>query len=82
MTARVAILSDVHGNAVAFDAVRKAIRREKPDAVIVAGDLVLNGPDPTGAVDGVRELEAEGTIIVQGNTNIAIGDFDYSAAFP
>jgi predicted phosphodiesterase len=82
MTARVAILSDIHGNAAAFDAVRKAIRREKPDAVIVAGDLVLNGPDPAGAVDGVRELEAEGAIVVQGNTDVAVGDFDYSAAFP
>jgi predicted phosphodiesterase len=82
MTARVAILSDIHGNAAALDAVRKAIRREKPDAVIVAGDLVLNGPDPAGAVDGVRELEAEGAIVVQGNTDVAVGDFDYSAAFP
>ena len=82
MTARVAILSDVHGNAAALDAVRKAIRREKPDAVIVAGDLVLNGPDPVGAVDGVRELEAEGAIVVQGNTDVAVADFDYSAAFP
>ena len=82
MTARVAILSDVHGNANALDAVRKAIRREKPDAVIVAGDLVMNGPDPSGAVDGVRELEAEGAIVVQGNTDVAVADFDYSAAYP
>ena len=82
MTARVAILSDIHGNANALDAVRKAIRREKPDAVIVAGDLVMNGPDPSGAVDGVRELEAEGAIVVQGNTDVAVADFDYSAAYP
>lgn len=82
MTARVAILSDVHGNAIALDAVRKAIHREKPDAVIVAGDLVLNGPDPAAAVDAVRELEAEGAIVVQGNTDVAVADFDYSAAFP
>ena len=82
MTARVAILSDIHGNAAALDAVRKAIRREKPDAVIVASDLILNSPDPASAVDGVRELEAEGAIVVQGNTDVAVGDFDYSAAFP
>jgi len=82
MTARVAILSDVHGNATALDAVRKEIRRERPDAVIVAGDLVLNGPEPSAAVDGVRELEADGAIVVQGNTDVAVADFDYSAAFP
>ncbi len=82
MTARVAILSDVHGNAAALDEVRKAIRKERPDAVIVAGDLVLNGPEPSAAVDGVRELEGEGAIVVQGNTDVAVADFDYSAAFP
>ena len=82
MTARVALLSDVHGNATALAEVRKAIRKAKPDAVLVAGDLVLNGPDPAAAVDGVRELEADGAIVVQGNTDVAVADFDYSAAFP
>ncbi len=82
MTARVAILSDVHGNAAALEEVRKEIRKERPDAVMVAGDLVLNGPEPSAAVDGVRELEAEGAIVVQGNTDVAVADFDYSAAFP
>jgi len=82
MTARVAILSDVHGNAAALEEVRKAIRKERPDAVMIAGDIVLNGPEPSAAVDGVRELEAEGAIVVQGNTDVAVADFDYSAAFP
>jgi predicted phosphodiesterase len=82
MTARVAVLSDIHGNATALEEVRKAIRREKPDAVIVAGDFVMNGPQPAAAIDGVRELEAEGAIVVQGNTDVAVADFDYSAAFP
>jgi putative phosphoesterase len=82
MTAKVAVLSDVHGNATALEAVRKEIRREKPDAVIVAGDLVMNGPEPAAAVDAIRELEAEGAIVVQGNTDVAVADFDYSAAFP
>jgi putative phosphoesterase len=82
MTAKVAILSDIHGNAKALDEVRKAIRKEKPDAVMIAGDLVMNGPDPAAAVDGVRELEADGAIVVQGNTDVAVADFDYSAAYP
>lgn len=80
--ARVAVLSDVHGNAAALDAVRKAIVREKPDAVLVAGDLVMNGPEPVAAVAGIRELEAAGALVVQGNTDVAVADFDYTAAFP
>ena len=82
MTARVAVLSDVHGNATALEAVRKALKKEKPDAVIVAGDLVMNGPDPSAAVDALRAMEADGATIVQGNTDVAVADFDYAAAFP
>jgi putative phosphoesterase len=80
--ARLAILSDVHGNAVALDAVRKAVKASRPDAILVAGDHVLNGPEPAAAVDGLRELHADGALIVQGNTDIAVADFDYAAAFP
>jgi len=82
MSFRIALLSDVHGNAVAIDAVRAAIRREKPDAIAIAGDLVLNGPAPAEAVDAIRELEDDGALVVQGNTDIAVADFDYAAAFP
>jgi predicted phosphodiesterase len=82
MTALVAVLSDVHGNLAALEAVRKALKKEKPDAVIVAGDHVMNGPDPVGVVDTLREMEASGATIVQGNTDVAVADFDYSAAFP
>jgi len=79
---RIALLSDIHGNKVALDAVLAEIRRAKPDAVLVAGDLVLNGPDPNGTVDALRFLESEGGLIVSGNTDIAVGDFDYGSAFP
>lgn len=79
---RLAVLSDVHGNLPALEAVVAAIRAEKPDGVLVAGDLVFNGPDPSGAVRALRALEADGALIVSGNTDIAVGDFDYGAAFP
>jgi len=79
---RVIVLSDVHGNSVALEAVRGAIRTERPDLVAIAGDLVLNGPDPAGTVDLLREMEADGAAIVSGNTDIAVADFDYAAAFP
>ena len=79
---RLVVLSDVHGNSVALEAVRVAIRREKPDLVAVAGDLALNGPDPAGTVDLLRSMEADGAAIVSGNTDIAVADFDYAAAFP
>jgi putative phosphoesterase len=80
--ARLAVLSDVHGNAPALAAARKAIKSAKPDAILIAGDLVLNGPDPVETLDGIRDMEATGALVIQGNTDIAVADFDYSAAFP
>jgi putative phosphoesterase len=82
MSARIAVLSDVHGNAAALAAVRKAIKAEKPDAVLVAGDLLLNGPEPAATLEAVRELDADGALVIQGNTDVAVADFDYGAAFP
>ena len=61
---------------------RKAIKKEKPDVTLIAGDLVMNGPEPGAAVDAIREMERDGAIVVQGNTDIAVADADYAAAFP
>jgi predicted phosphodiesterase len=82
MSATIAVLSDVHGNAAALAAVRKAVGKAKPDAILVAGDLAMNGPEPAETIDALRELEADGALVVQGNTDIAVADFDYAAAFP
>ncbi len=79
---RIAIVSDIHGVEQALAAVRAAVRAASPDVIAVAGDLVVNGADPAGVVDSVRELEALGALVVQGNTDIAAADFDYGAAYP
>jgi putative phosphoesterase len=76
------VLSDVHGNSVALEAVRKAIKKEKPDVTLIAGDLVMNGPEPGATLDAIREMERDGAIVVQGNTDVAVADADYAAAFP
>ena len=79
---RLAALSDIHGNAVALEAVLADIGRERPDAILVGGDLVLNGPDPVAVVETLRGLADDGALVIQGNTDIAVADFDYAAAFP
>jgi putative phosphoesterase len=82
VSTRIAVLSDTHGNLIALEAVRKAIKKEKPDVVLIAGDLVMNGPEPGTTVEALREMERDGAIVVQGNTDIAVADGDYAAAFP
>jgi predicted phosphodiesterase len=79
---RIALFSDVHGVVQALDAVRAAIAAAAPDVIAIAGDLAMNGGDPAATVDGIRELEAAGAIVIAGNTDIAVADFDYGAAFP
>ena len=43
---RVAVISDIHANLPALEAVAGAIEREAPDAVWCLGDVVGYGPDP------------------------------------
>jgi putative phosphoesterase len=80
--ARIAALSDIHGNVLALAAVRKAVDAARPDYVVICGDLVFNGPDPVGALALVRELENAGAFVILGNTDVAVADGDYTAAFP
>ena len=79
---RIAALSDVHGNRLALEAVRKAVDAARPDYVAVCGDHVFNGPDPAGALVRVRELERAGAFVIVGNTDLAVADGDFTAAFP
>ena len=79
---RIAALSDVHGNAAALEAVLGDVAKSRPDVVMIGGDLVLNGPEPGLVVDVLRSLADDGALVVSGNTDIAVADFDYAAAFP
>ena len=63
---RVAIVSDVHGNLIAFDAVLADIRRRAPDLVLHGGDLALMGAQLAEVIDRVRELGWPGVV---GNTD-------------
>jgi predicted phosphodiesterase len=80
--ARIAAISDIHGNLQALQAVRKAVDAARPDFVAICGDLLMNGPDPVGCLALVRELERAGAFVILGNTDLAVSDGDYTAAFP
>src|SRR4051812_3714188 len=82
MALRMAVLGDVHGNILALDAALADIKKQRPDVIAVTGDHVFNGPRPVEVVERLRELEGAGALIVGGNTDIAVTDFDYTAAFP
>jgi len=66
---RAALLSDVHGNRHAFEAVLSAIAERDVDAVWCLGDLVGYGADPNACVALARE---HCSIILAGNHDLAV----------
>ena len=62
---RYLILSDIHANLEAFDAVLAAARTMAYDRVLVLGDLVGYGADPNSVIDRVRDLDAH--TLIRGN---------------
>lgn len=80
---RIALLSDVHGNLPAFQAVVEDLRAEEVDAVWCLGDLVGYGAEPDECVALAREecelcLAGNHDLVVTGDLDI--DDFSRSAA--
>lgn len=63
---RVAIVSDIHGNLTAFEAVLADLGLTSPDLILHGGDLSDGGASPGAIVDRIRDLGWQG---VQGNTD-------------
>jgi putative phosphoesterase len=78
----IALIADIHGNVLALRAALADIEAHRPDRLAILGDLVLNGPRPAEVIGAVTELEAAGALVMAGNTDIAVADGDYAAAFP
>lgn len=65
---RIAVLSDIHANRAAMDAVLVAVSSERPDHVVVAGDVINRGPDPRACLDAVlARRKTDGWMLLKGN---------------
>ena len=63
---RIAVVSDIHGNRTAFEAILADLRETSPDLILHGGDLADSGSSPVEIVDRIRDLGWPG---VAGNTD-------------
>jgi len=63
---RIAIVSDIHGNLTAFEAVLADLHQTSPDLILHGGDLPHGGASPAEIVDRIRDLGWPGVV---GNTD-------------
>lgn len=70
---RLAILTDIHANREAFEAVLQDLAARKIDRMVFLGDIVGYGPDPGWCIDKVAELVGQGAVAVRGNHDRAVG---------
>jgi len=63
---RIALVSDMHGNAVAFRAALADLEQHEPDLIVSLGDVAQGGPQPRECVELLQEL---GCQCVYGNSD-------------
>jgi diadenosine tetraphosphatase ApaH/serine/threonine PP2A family protein phosphatase len=85
LVVRVVVISDVHANLYALEAVLAAVDREPPDAIWCLGDTVGYGPRPNECCDLVRErsdvvLIGNHDLVALGSADVALEEFNPEAA--
>jgi putative phosphoesterase len=75
----VAVIADIHAHLGALDAVLAEIERERPEALVVAGDVV-GGPEPAATIE--RLMSLENARFIRGNADRGtVEAFDDSRRF-
>jgi predicted phosphodiesterase len=70
---RYGVISDVHANVHALEAVLRVMRREGVDRFICAGDLVGYGPHPNECVERIAALDPAPVVVAGNHDLMAVG---------
>ena len=76
---RIAIIADIHGNLPAFETVLTDLRRQSPDLLVIAGDIVIGAPDSLACWQLAQSLACP---IVRGNHERYLSHFGTATADP
>ena len=67
-----AVISDIHGNMFALNAVLNDIKSQNIDKIYCLGDLAMAGPEPNKTVNFVKN---QNWTVIQGNTDNMIVNY-------
>ena len=70
---KIAIISDIHANTLALEAVLNQINSLRVDKIFCLGDILMAGYDPNGTAKTILELD--NLEIIQGNTDKMVACF-------
>lgn len=74
---KIAIISDIHGNMQAMNAVLNNIQEEKCEKILCLGDIAMAGPEPAKMIECIKNLMTETDFtLIQGNTDEMIANCD------
>lgn len=65
----IVVISDIHGNLEALEAVLSDLERSRPDRIVCLGDVAATGPQPRETIERLRDL---GCPTVMGNTDAGL----------
>ena len=63
---RIAVISDMHGNDLAFEAAETDLKDQKVDQIVCLGDAIQGGPQPAEVVQRLRRMNCP---VVMGNAD-------------
>ncbi len=73
---KIAVISDIHGNMEALEAVMEDIKKAGCEKVFTLGDYAMAGPEPAIALDwAMSKAENPNYYMIQGNTDLMIVDY-------
>ncbi|MEN3929590.1 metallophosphoesterase family protein [Microvirga sp. W0021] len=74
----IALLSDIHANREAYEAVLDAAEGAGAERYVLLGDIVGYGADPEWCVTKTMELAEQGAVVLRGNHDEAVTDLNAS----
>ncbi|MCB0284489.1 MAG: metallophosphoesterase family protein [Calditrichaeota bacterium] len=75
---KIALISDIHGNLPALDAVLKDINKQKADRIICLGDVATIGPQPLQVLERLMKLKCD---FIMGNHDATLLQPDAAAHY-